>query len=299
MNHSIYLTARAKRNIPGSIVLTVICVNLSICAIAQTQKLDSLRLLSQRIADNNICDIFYDLSVEFMITGRYDSAFKYTDLLWRFGEKKEDSLQIVRAIATRASTLRRAGLLDSAMNLYKLVLPISRRRSYVDQSMNILNSMGNLYLAEARYDIALQHHFESLELRREIGDEFAISVAAHNIGFVYYKIGNPDKAISYYSEALKLKRKIGSTHDIEHLLLNIGWCYIDKMDFKRARKFFNDAFATCSNHPSDNFLMDAFLGLGYIAKAQEDLMKSEKYFLKSYLIARRSNDFRHLLDNIG
>jgi tetratricopeptide (TPR) repeat protein len=185
------------------------------------------------------------------------------------------------------------------MNLYKIVLPISKRRSYADQSMNILNSMGNLYLAEARYDIALQRHFESLELRKGIGDEFAISVAAHNIGFVYYKIGNPDKAISYYSEALKLKKVIGNKHDIEHLLLNIGWCYIDKKDYNRAHEFFDTAFASCSDRPSDNFLMDAFLGMGYIAKGRGALNKAEEYFIKSYSTAKRNNDFRHVLDNIG
>jgi tetratricopeptide (TPR) repeat protein len=268
-------------------------------AASQSFKVDSLRDLLDYSTENRDADLLHSLSIEFMINGHFDSAYKYVERLRLVGEKRNDSLQIVRSIAIKASILRRSGMIDSAMTLYKMVLPIAKRKGYSEQTMNVLNSMALLYTLEARFDIALKYHFESLELRQLLRDSLALSVAAHNIGFVYYKLRNFDKALYYYGNARELRRNLKNTSDLDQLLLNIGWCYIDQGTYSVARAYIDSAFAMCKDNCSDIFLIDAFLGLGIIAQNQKEFDNAERHLIKSYLLSRKHNDVRHALENIS
>jgi tetratricopeptide (TPR) repeat protein len=246
----------------------------------------------------NYSDVLYMTSIELMRTGQFDSAYRVVNQLYLVGEQKLDSLQIVRAIAVKASIMRRQGHLDSAMRAYNTALTIARRKAYLEQSKNILNSLGLLYILEARYDVALRHLFESLELRQKISDENELSIAFHNIGFVYQKLENYDRALFYYNKSLTLREQSMKRDDMEQLLLNIGWCYVNKTQYDTAFKYFDAAFTECNEGCSEKFLIDAFLGLGYIARYQNEFERAEEHFIKSYSLARKHNDVRQALDNI-
>jgi tetratricopeptide (TPR) repeat protein len=215
------------------------------------------------------------------------------------GQVTGDTLQIVRSIAINASILRRQGLLDSAGSLYRKALAIANSKAYNEQRKNILNSLGLLYTLEARYDIALKYHFESLKLRQQTPDALEISVALHNIGLVYYKLSNFDKALNYYEGALISKRQADSELDIDFILLNIGWCYIQKKEFHTARKYIDAAFSACGSNCSDTFFTDAYLMIGTIALDQREYSEAEKYFCDSYALAEKNTNVRYLFENMS
>ena len=279
--------------------LTFFIALIPLAALAQNQKIDSLKSLLADESYPEYNNALYEVSVELMIAGEYDSARKYITRLYLVGKENWDSLEIVRATAIKASILRRSGQLDSAMYLYNAILPIARRNAYWDQCKDILNSLGNLYLLEARYDMALKCHFESLDIRERLGDRFEISVALSNIGLVYYKISNLDKALAFYTRALELKREIHNTFDVDVLLLNIALCHNDRRQFAIARKFIDEAFSVCGDDCSDYVLTVAFLHLGLISLEEGNLSESEKYLVESFSLARQNNDIRFQIDNIS
>ena len=91
---------------------------------SQNRKIDSLKLLLPKLADQQLGDILCELGYEYLIIGNYPEASRYSDELLSGGNLSGDSLQIVRGTAIKASILRRSGLTDSAMQLYNKVLPI-------------------------------------------------------------------------------------------------------------------------------------------------------------------------------
>lgn len=285
----------------GRSVITIVALLSwqSIELFSQSREIDSLKSLSIKGVRASDCDSLYMTSIELMRAEYFDSANTSLDLLYLIGEQRDDSLQIVRAIAIKASILRRQGYLDSAMAIYRSALSIAKRKSYLEQSKNILNSLGLLYALEARYDVALESLFESLQLRQQTSDKFELSVVFHNIGLVYYKLENYDKALHYYKKALAFKEQIANQHDLDQLLVNIGWCHVKKKEFQIGFKYFDEAFAKCEGTCSDKLLIDAFLGLGYIARSQSDLALAEEHFVNSYSLAIKHRDLRQALDNIG
>ncbi len=268
-------------------------------AFSQSHEIDSLKSLVRKGRSVSPADSLYLAAIEMMRNNEFDSANFILSLLHLIGERRNDSLQIVRAIAIKASIQRRQGLLDSAMTTYHTGLTIAKRQSYSEQRKNILNSLGLLYILEARYDIALKFLFESLELRQKTGDKYELSVIFHNIGLGYYKLEDYDKALFYYDKSLVLKNTINNLDDLDQLLLNVGWCYVKKADYDQGSKYIHDAFTRCAGNCSEKFLIDANLGLGYIALYQQKMTNAKKYFINSYSLATKYKDIRQALDNIG
>jgi hypothetical protein len=183
------------------------------------------------------------------------------------------------------------------MHYYNIALPIAKRNCYDVVAKHLLNSIAILFSFEARYDLALKYHFESLELRQRVGDKFEISVALHNIGLVYYMLSNPDKALSYYSKSLMLRKEINNVVDVDHLLLNIALCHIQKKEFDIARKFVDEAFLLCTSSCSEAFLTNAYSILGTINFEERNFSKAEYFLLKSYSIAKTVKDVRIQFDD--
>ena len=243
------------------------------------------------------CEGTYKTGLDLMVEGHYDSALANADLLLTFGKLHHDSLQVVRAWAIQGSTLRRMGLIDSAMTVYKRILPVAKRHECDKVRKNVLNSIGLLYTYQAQYDEALKCHFESLELRNQTGDKFEISISLNNVGFVYYKLTNPDKALFFFHKALELKKQIQNSFGLDQFLMNIGLAYSAKRDYVLARKYITDAFKNCNDSCSDEFLMGGYFGLGSVAIAENKTKEAEHMFLRSYELSKKVNNARFLFDN--
>ena len=121
-----------------------------------------------------------------------------------------DSLRFVKAGRVKALAFTRLKLLDSAIYLSNIVLPIAERNGFADLAKSILNGLALAYTYEAQYDDALKYHFKSLQLREKSGDKPEIFIALLNIGFNYYKMEHYEKALSYYEKAYALKDDVSS-----------------------------------------------------------------------------------------
>jgi tetratricopeptide (TPR) repeat protein len=73
-------------------------------------------------------------------------------------------------------------------------------------------------------DSALARPFaeESLVLRREQGDRWAIGVSLNNLGYLAAVEGDNERAREYFAECLDLSRALGDTRGIARSLQNLG-----------------------------------------------------------------------------
>ena len=277
--------------------LIICCCFITHAAYSQNYFIDSLRSLETTETARDLPDLKYQLAIKFMLAAQYDSADRYCQELISIGRNTGDSLPYVRGHAIKASVLRRTGFIDSAMKAYNRVLPIARRNSYDHEALHMLNSLGLLYTFQARYDVALNCHFESLAIRELRGNKFDISISLNNIGLLYYKLFDIEKALSFYTRSLQLKYEIGDKFDLDKLLLNIGLCYEKKGDLEMARKYVGEAFLVCGTACSDDFLVYGFFAKGLLNQGDNDYDMALNYFLKSYALSKEVGDIRFQFDN--
>ena len=97
-----------------------------------------------------------------------------------------------------------------------------------------LNNLGNTYQSLGNYRRAIECHQQSLEIRQEIGDRFAVGISLNNLGNVYYSQGDYSSAIDYYQQSLAIAREIGDRSGEGCSLGNLGVAYNLLGDYHKA-----------------------------------------------------------------
>ncbi len=276
--------------------VVIVCL-FPLTSISQSKKIDSLKSLLPGKSLSNQTDILSELAYEY-VNVDYQVSFKYASGAFEVSKQSGDSLKIVRTGRIKSQILRRMGNIDAAVTLFNEILPIARRRHYIDDLKTILNGLGVAYVFQANYDKALKCHFESLELREKNGDKYEISSALHSIGLVYYKLKDYDKALQYYHRVLSLREDANRKDGLEYLLVNISLCYAYTNNFSEARSFLKKGIAVCEDNCAEDFTSNARFGLGVIYFGEQNFPEAETEFLNSYRLAEKLGDGRFQLDNI-
>jgi hypothetical protein len=274
--------------------LIFVCVTLA----AKGQNMDSLKMLLPKLGGAQRIDVLYELGYGSILNSEIKMAYKHCGEGYKLASDANDSIRIIKTGRVLASVLRRSGIIDSAINIYRRILPMARQKHLDEELKIILNALGMSYTLLAQYDKALVANFESLSLREQSRDTTAITIALSNIGFVYYKLSDYKKALLYFQKSFDLKRKIKSNYDMERTMVNISLCYAYSDELFKAQQFVDSALKFCGNACSDEILVEANFCLGFIYLAKEKLSESKFHFLKSYEIAKATNNTRFQIDII-
>jgi len=111
-----------------------------------------------------------------------------------------------------------------------VALPLAAERS------KAFNSCGNLATPLGRYEDALKHYGQSLEIRRELGDERGIAVTLNNLGMLHKNQRSYEKARPLFEEALALFRKLGQDGAVATCLHNLAGVKGAKGDHAEAER---------------------------------------------------------------
>ncbi|OFZ53186.1 MAG: hypothetical protein A2328_04155 [Bdellovibrionales bacterium RIFOXYB2_FULL_36_6] len=91
------------------------------------------------------------------------------------------------------------------------------------------NSLGLVYLAKERYDLAENHFKKALELKKDYVD------AKNNLGAAYLKLGKWTQAIECFEDVTK--NLIYNNPEIP--FSNLGWAYFHQKRYEKADFYFN------------------------------------------------------------
>lgn len=265
------------------IVLTSI---LLITASAQQQKTDSLKTLLPGKTDLERADIFYGLAHAYGELD-YRLAATYCDRSFHFAELSGDSLRMVKAARIKGSIFRRLEEMDSSIRLGLEILPIASRNHYNEEVKKILRGLALAYTYKGNYDLGLKYNFELLRLIEQDHDSSERQFALNNIGLVYYKLEDHKKAIHYFLRAVDASALEGPERT--KMLLNISLSYSRQQDLLRAREYLQKSFG-CSQ--SNELMIEKLHARGVFHYFNEDLDSAEADYLRSYLLAKRSNNER-------
>lgn len=258
------------------------------------QKIDSLLTILKVSSKNEALNIHLELCYEYIDNIKVLDHAKSAHSIAR---QNGDSLNIVVSGRLMAFAYKELNCLDSAILACEKVLPIAARNEYLIEYGGLLNTLGNSYNLQAKYDKALESLFKALTVMRELDNKKKISMILSNIGFVYYKIQNFEKALEYYYNSLQLKKAIHNEFDLDIILINISLCFTGLGDYPVARKYIDSALFVCKSDCSDRTKIQAGYTLGKISWKLRENRKAESLFIQSYSLAQKVNHYRMQFDN--
>ena len=133
-------------------------------------------------------------------------------------------------------------------------------------------SLGRVYRAHGRLDLALEQYNRALALQQAVGDRLAAVQSLNAIAVTYGYMGQSEEALARLNDALVLARELGSERNIDFLRANIGGTYNALGRYKEAAAALE---ATLASPSSENRiqrltqLTTAYVGLGFGTRALE------------------------------
>jgi predicted ATPase/DNA-binding SARP family transcriptional activator len=132
------------------------------------------------------------------------------------------------------------------------------------------HAAGVLWHEQGSYAQALAHYEQSLELRRQQGDQRGIASSLNSLGVLALDQGDYRRAAVLFEESIALKRELGDTLGIAGSLNNLGMVVSALEDFPRARDLYQESLVMNRQLGFRSGVATASANLATIALAQGD-----------------------------
>ena len=158
--------------------------------------------------------------------------------------------------------------------------------------MRTFNLLGINYFYFGKYERAMAYFSKSLEIARDIGDQFTKASILNNIGEIYRQLEHYEEALVYYEEALAISESLHNLSNIAAILLNMGHIYSRVNQSAKALVNYQNS-QKYSREVGDKILIgEALNNIGQVyEKLQEDQLALQYYLDSLSLLEECGNKF--------
>ncbi len=171
-----------------------------------------------------------------------------------------------------------------------------------DLRANGLRGAGKLALQQGDYDQALTMSQESLELFRQLGDNWGIARQLEVLGEVAYYQGDYSQAVELYEESLSIRTKIMDKEGIAVSLQHLGMVARDHGDLPNARQLFEESLNLFRELEDKIFTAQTLNNLGIVEHSMCEYEQATLLFEEAVSLYRELNDkfgVSDVLQNLG
>jgi adenylate cyclase len=166
----------------------------------------------------------------------------------------------------------------------------------------VLNNIAAIYKDKGRLNEAMQYHWRSLGIAKEIKRKDLEASSYGNIGLIYFNQGKILEALDLYTQALKLNEETGDADGVITILQNIGSLYQDQGQYTEALHYFKRTLDLCLQI-SDRYSLG--YTYNYLGKLHDQMGRQDSamiYHQKALDIRNEIDDqqgIAHSLKNMG
>jgi two-component system NarL family sensor kinase len=140
----------------------------------------------------------------------------------------------ITALDSTYRIISKGASFDSALSIFRKVLPIARQLNDQALEANALNALGTMYMRQGKYKETLQELLPALAVFRKLGKTTHVGTVLSNLGTCYYSLGRFIEAESNYKEALAIGNKTKNLELIKEVEGNLYWLYKDAQNHAQA-----------------------------------------------------------------
>jgi predicted ATPase/class 3 adenylate cyclase len=163
-------------------------------------------------------------------------------------------------------------------------------QSRTKERAKALNGAGNILRWQGDYVAARTPFEESLEIRREIGDQLGVARSLGNLGLVSHMHGDYTTAQSLSEESLAISRKLGDRWGIALTLGNLGEYSYYAGAYAAARAFQEEALAIQRELNDQWGIANALKNLGDVAQEQGEYAAARAFQQESLTVFKELGD---------
>jgi signal transduction histidine kinase len=173
--------------------------------------------------------------------------------------------------------LRNIGLLDEALNYFKISLDIVEKSGNKTLEATLLNNIGISFRGLERYDEAEQVLEKALEINSGLNNQQSMAHNLNNLGNVYFFRKQYPQALEFFKKALSINRSLNNHYEEAQNLDNIADTYLVLKKFSQARHFALQSEDILNKIHADKLKLRNHKILGNYYAAVNDFEKSTFY----------------------
>ena len=193
---------------------------------------------------------------------------------------------------TLANTYYQTGKWDEAISHFKESMEIFKKLGDMQGYSNSLTNLGLVYLNQGKWDEATSHFKESMKIDKILGDMQGYSKSLGNLGSVYMDQGKWDEAISHFKESMEIKKKLGDVHGYSKSLMNLGLVYMYQGKWDEATSNFKESMEIKKKLGDMQGYSASLTNLGIIYANQEKWDDAISHFKESMEIFKKLGDMQ-------
>jgi len=178
--------------------------------------------------------------------------------------------------------------LAESRSIYEASLQMSRELGDDYGVAAALHGLGNVALWRNENDLSLSLYQESLAIGRRLGNRSIISAALGAIGLILNRKGEPRAAQSALEEALAIDRELGNNEGIAHGLFAQGVVALQLGEYKEAREFTEESLGIAREVGLEYVIAGCLAWLAMVALREGDLRRAETFLLEGLTRAQVS-----------
>ena len=160
--------------------------------------------------------------------------------------KMEDEAWIT--VTNKGNVFRKMSAWDEAISCYFSALKYQEKSGDISTAAATQGAIATVYEDQGNLPKALAYNKEALKGYETIKDPgvqgiYEKSVIIHNIGFIYYKMGNFDEAMRYYSRSMKISKDMGFSDHHAFIADKIGNIYASQGNYSAAEAMYKEGLS--------------------------------------------------------
>ena len=242
-------------------LLVLITFFTSFCAIAQQNKIDSLRqLIKKEKVDTNSVFLLWNLAQLYQ-DNKPDTAMILAEQAYNLSKKIKYIEGESRSVNQIANAYNRVGNYPKALEYYIRKLKIEEQRNHPENLAIAYMNIGSVYLFQEEFRKALDHTFLANKI---ITDEKITRLRKYsllNIGDIYEKYNKLDSAMEYSNLAYQAALQDGDENITGTALNNLANICLKRNYFDLALSNYRKALPLLLKTGDDDVLCETTLGL--------------------------------------
>lgn len=186
----------------------------------------------------------------------------------------------------------------SAMDYYSRAFFLADSLNDKEQKAYAYNNIGNLFLLQGKYSIALRNIYNALKIGEEIDDRRIIAYSHINLGRIYSALKNWDEAVKYLTYSVEERKHLNDNWGVANALIEMAEVYENSKKYDRAIEIFDEASLIADKISNSQRLhSEVYFGKGKVFLNKNKPLKAKVSFNKALEFAKEINDKRMIMDN--
>jgi signal transduction histidine kinase len=267
---------------------------IDVCAQSFTQRIDSLKNIAQSGSDIDRVVAYTDLM--FMLSYQdVKQSVEYGELAFALADELGIDTLSLYAHRIASETYAEWGRNIEALRHAQIALEIQTKLNHPEMYV-IINNIGDIYFELNDYEQAYRSFQNSLQLSREIGDEFMEGMTMFNIGRVYKVQANYPMALEYIGKSKATSTRIDDIAGIAYSDYELGMISQLMGNSDEAKEYLEKAISLSDSLNLYQLSAQSMVSIAGVYKEENNYLKSLEYYHQSLKESKSINDYKGIAE---